>query len=73
MNLELEDRNCVILGGSRGIGRSIAIGFAKEGANVAICARGEVADVAVFVASPRANWITGECISVDGSQHKGMR
>jgi 3-oxoacyl-[acyl-carrier protein] reductase len=33
----------------------------------------EVADVAVFLASPRAQWITGECISVDGSQHRGMR
>ena len=33
----------------------------------------EVADVAVFVASSRANWITGECISVDGAQHRGMR
>ncbi|MCC5926812.1 MAG: SDR family NAD(P)-dependent oxidoreductase, partial [Bacteroidetes bacterium] len=43
MNLELENRNCVILGGSRGIGRAIAIGLAKEGANVAICARGEEA------------------------------
>lgn len=33
----------------------------------------EVADVAVFLASSRANWITGECISVDGAQHRGMR
>ncbi len=123
MNLKLENSNCVVLGGSRGIGRSIAIGLAEEGANVAICARGEealretendlrkaevkayaatcdntkesqpefyesvkasipagrlgtpeeVADVAVFVASPHAQWITGECISVDGSQHRGMR
>lgn len=31
----------------------------------------EVADVVVFVASPRAFWITGACISVDGGQHKG--
>lgn len=43
MNLKLENRNCVVLGGSRGIGRSIAIVLAKEGANVAICARGEEA------------------------------
>src|SRR6056297_467639 len=43
MNLELENRNCIILGGSRGIERSIAIGLAEEGANVAICARGEEA------------------------------
>ena len=33
----------------------------------------EVADVAVFLSSSRASWITGECISVDGAQHRGMR
>jgi 3-oxoacyl-[acyl-carrier protein] reductase len=33
----------------------------------------EVADVAVFLVSPRAAWIAGECISVDGAQHRGMR
>jgi 3-oxoacyl-[acyl-carrier protein] reductase len=33
----------------------------------------EIADVAVFLSSDRANWITGECISVDGAQHRGMR
>jgi 3-oxoacyl-[acyl-carrier protein] reductase len=39
MDLGLEGRNCVVIGGSRGIGRSIALGLATEGANVAICAR----------------------------------
>ena len=33
----------VVAGGSRGIGRSIALGFAEAGAAVSICARGEVA------------------------------
>ncbi len=33
----------------------------------------EVADVAVFLVSPRAAWIAGECVSVDGAQHRGMR
>lgn len=33
----------------------------------------EIADVAVFLASPRANWVTGECVSIDGGQHRGMR
>jgi 3-oxoacyl-[acyl-carrier protein] reductase len=33
----------------------------------------EVADVAVFLVSPRAAWIAGECVSVDGGQHRGMR
>lgn len=30
----------VVMGGSRGIGRAVAIGFAERGASVAICARG---------------------------------
>ena len=33
----------------------------------------EVADVAVFLCSSRARWITGECVAVDGGQHKAMR
>lgn len=41
MNLELTGRNAVVLGGSRGIGRAIALGLAAEGANVAVCARNE--------------------------------
>lgn len=43
MNLSLANRNAVICGGSRGIGRSIALAFAGAGANVSICARGETA------------------------------
>ncbi|MDP2470263.1 MAG: SDR family oxidoreductase [Candidatus Palauibacterales bacterium] len=43
MNLGLKDLNCVVLGGSRGIGRAIALGLAEEGANVSICARSEEA------------------------------
>lgn len=31
----------------------------------------EVADVAVFLVSDRARWVTGSCIVVDGGQHKG--
>jgi 3-oxoacyl-[acyl-carrier protein] reductase len=30
----------------------------------------EVADVAVFLCSQRASWVTGACLSVDGAQHK---
>ena len=41
MDLGLGGRNVIVTGASRGIGRAIALGFAREGANVAICARGE--------------------------------
>lgn len=41
MDLGLSGKSCVVIGGSRGIGRSIALGLAAEGANVAICARNE--------------------------------
>jgi 3-oxoacyl-[acyl-carrier protein] reductase len=40
MNLNLKNKNIIVTGGSRGIGRAIALAFADEGANVAICARG---------------------------------
>jgi 3-oxoacyl-[acyl-carrier protein] reductase len=39
MDLQLRNKNAVVLGGTRGIGRAIAETLANEGANVAICAR----------------------------------
>ncbi len=33
----------------------------------------EIADVAVYLVSKRAGWVTGECIAVDGGQHKSMQ
>lgn len=41
MDLGLKGKTAVVTGGSRGIGRAIAHAFADEGANLAICARGE--------------------------------
>jgi 3-oxoacyl-[acyl-carrier protein] reductase len=43
MDLQLKGKNAIITGGSKGIGRSIALNLAEEGANVAICARGKEA------------------------------
>ena len=40
MKFSFSGRNVLVAGGSRGIGRSIALGFAAAGANVSICARG---------------------------------
>jgi len=39
MNIDLKDKRVVVAGGSRGIGRSIALAFAESGAHVSICAR----------------------------------
>ena len=38
---EFTGRRVVVMGGSRGIGRAIALGFARGGASVAVCARGQ--------------------------------
>ena len=32
----------------------------------------EVADVVIFLASDRANWISGACINVDGCQSRSL-
>ncbi len=39
MNKDFAGKRVVVMGGSRGIGRSIALGFAAGGAAVSICAR----------------------------------
>jgi 3-oxoacyl-[acyl-carrier protein] reductase len=40
MNIDFTGKRVVVCGGSRGIGRAIALGFAAAGADVSICARG---------------------------------
>lgn len=39
MGFDFEGKRVVVAGGSRGIGRSVALGFAGAGAAVSVCAR----------------------------------
>jgi 3-oxoacyl-[acyl-carrier protein] reductase len=40
MEFDFTNKRAIVCGGSRGIGRSVALGFARSGAAVSICARG---------------------------------
>jgi len=43
VDLGLQGKYAVVTGGSKGIGRAIALALARKGAHVAICARGHAA------------------------------
>lgn len=51
MDVKLQNRKVVITGAGEGIGRSLALAFAEEGARVAVCARsaGRLADLAKII------------------------
>ena len=72
MDLHLQGKRALVTGGSKGIGKAIALALAREGVDVALLARGvealacaaaEVADVAVFLCSPRSRAINGDAIT----------
>ena len=73
MVFDFTGKRAIVCGGSRGIGRSIALGFAQAGAAVSICARGAEAlqatrdEIARFGHAAHA----GVCDLADGQAIRG--
>lgn len=72
MDLELKGRTALVIGGSRGIGRAIAASLAREGARVALVARGEetlrATVAALRSAGAEAHAIVGDVSTEAGAQ-----
>ncbi len=60
----LKDRVCLVTGAGRGIGRSIALAFAKEGGKVAVTAR-TVSELSEVVATIQASGGTAHAFAAD--------
>lgn len=73
MQIVLDDRRVVVAGGSRGIGRSIALALSRAGASVSICARGRsgLDDVARTVRDTGGRVHTAVCDLADKKEIDG--
>jgi 3-oxoacyl-[acyl-carrier protein] reductase len=67
MQISFKGKRVVVTGGSKGIGRSIALGFAGAGAAVSICARGRAAldKTSAEIGARGAKAHAGECDLAD--------
>ncbi|MGH7388407.1 MAG: SDR family oxidoreductase [Candidatus Rokuibacteriota bacterium] len=73
MDLELKGKTALVTGASRGIGRAIALGLAREGARVALCARS--ADTLAAAAADIRKRVGADAVTIaaDLSAPEGVR
>ena len=64
MDMGLKGKSVLVTGGNRGIGLAIALAFAEEGANVAVCGR-DKATLAQAEAQLAAKGVKAKAVSVD--------
>ncbi len=67
--INLEEKNCLVTGGSRGIGRSIALTLAKAGANVAITYASSADAAAEVVKEIENEGVKGTSYQADAVQY----
>ena len=76
--MKLAGKVAMITRGGRGIGRAIALCFAREGASVVVSARTraeieEIAEAVLFLASQQSSAITGTTIDAFGPNNPLFR
>jgi 3-oxoacyl-[acyl-carrier protein] reductase len=72
MDLGLKGKRVAVTGGSKGIGRAVAEGFAAEGANVSICAR-NTDEVAAAVKAIKAKGVQAFGRAVDVADPQALK